>query len=69
MSRKDFDLNMDDKQMKTLMKRAKRKQFFRNFVISIFASTLVIIGSFTLIVYLKQKTLMRWKEEYLQSKL
>ncbi|WP_270400567.1 anti sigma factor C-terminal domain-containing protein [Bacillus mobilis] len=55
MSRKDFDLNMDDKQMKTLMKRAKRKQFFRNFVISIFASTLVIIGSFTLIVYLKQK--------------
>lgn len=55
MSRKDFDLNMNDKQMKTLMKRAKRKQFFRNFVISIFASTLVIIGSFTLIVYLKQK--------------
>ncbi|MGH1294489.1 anti sigma factor C-terminal domain-containing protein [Bacillus pretiosus] len=55
MSRKDFDLNMDDKQMKTLMKKAKRKQFFRNFVISIFASTLVIIGSFTLIVYLKQK--------------
>ncbi|MED0968694.1 MULTISPECIES: anti sigma factor C-terminal domain-containing protein [Bacillus cereus group] len=55
MSRKDFDLNMDDKQMKTLMKRAKRKQLFRNFVISIFASTLVIVGSFTLIVYLKQK--------------
>ena len=27
MSRKDFDLNMDDKQMKTLLKRAKRKQF------------------------------------------
>lgn len=55
MSRKDFDLNMDDKQMKNLMKRAKRKQFFRNFVISIFASIIVIVGSFTLIVYLKQK--------------
>lgn len=55
MSRKDFDLNMDDKQMKTLMKKAKRKHFFRNFVISIFASILVIVGSFALIVYLKQK--------------
>ncbi|SCV22663.1 Uncharacterized protein BCRIVMBC845_05226 [Bacillus cereus] len=46
---------MDDKQMKTLMKKAKRKHFFRNFVISIFASILVIVGSFALIVYLKQK--------------
>lgn len=55
MSRKDFDLNMDDKQMKALMKKAKRKQFFRNFAISIIASILVIVGSFTLIVYLKQK--------------
>ncbi|MGG0292327.1 anti sigma factor C-terminal domain-containing protein [Bacillus pacificus] len=55
MGRKDFDLNMDDKQMKSLMKRAKRKQFWRNFAISIIASILVIVGSCTLIVYLKQK--------------
>lgn len=56
MSRKDFDLNMDDKQMKTLMKRAKRKQFWRNLVISVVVTLVLIIGSISLLIYFNEKS-------------
>ncbi|MFE6134736.1 anti sigma factor C-terminal domain-containing protein [Bacillus sp. NPDC057893] len=63
MSRKDFDLNMDDKQMKTLMKRAKRKQFWRNWLISICASMIVIVGLFLGATYFSQQTFRKMERE------
>ncbi|MDM5236285.1 hypothetical protein COE30_15580 [Bacillus cereus] len=56
MSRKDFDLNMDDKQMKALMKKAKRKQFWRNLVISVVVTLVLIIGSISLLIYFNEKS-------------
>ncbi|MGM2833996.1 sigma factor regulator N-terminal domain-containing protein, partial [Bacillus cereus group sp. Bce025] len=55
MSRKDFDLNMDDKQMKALMKRAKRKQFWRNLVISVVVTVVLIVGGISLLIYFNEK--------------
>ncbi|WP_020062403.1 anti-sigma factor [Bacillus sp. 123MFChir2] len=55
MGRKDFDLNMDDKQMKALMKKAKRKHLLRNWIISICATIIVLVGTFSIIVYFTQE--------------
>ncbi|OON64784.1 hypothetical protein BU230_14175, partial [Klebsiella pneumoniae] len=59
MGRKDFDLNMDDKQMKTLMKKAKRKQFWRNLVISVVVTLVLIVGSISLLIYFNEKN--KWE--------
>lgn len=63
MSRKDFNLNMNDKQMKTLMKRAKRKQFWRNWLISICASIMVIVTLFLGAAYFSQQTFRKMERE------
>lgn len=63
MSRKDFDLNMNDKQMKTLMKRAKRKQFWRNWLISICASIMVVVTLFLGATYFSQQIFRKMERE------
>lgn len=59
MSRKDFELDMDDKQMKGLLKKAKRKHLLRNWIISICASIVVIIGTYVSSIYFSQKTFIK----------
>lgn len=63
MSRKDFDLNMDDKQMKALMKKAKRKHLLRNWIISICATIIVLVGTFSIIVYFTQENYKKMERE------
>ncbi|WP_243524812.1 anti sigma factor C-terminal domain-containing protein [Bacillus pseudomycoides] len=63
MSRKDFELDMDEKQMKALMKRAKRKQLLRNWIISICASVVVIVGLFLGTTYFSQQTFERMERQ------
>ncbi|MDM5190296.1 anti sigma factor C-terminal domain-containing protein [Bacillus sp. DX4.1] len=63
MSRKDFELDMDKKQMKALMKRAKRKQLLRNWIISICSSVVVIVGLFLGTTYFSQQTFERMERE------
>ncbi|MFD3446472.1 anti sigma factor C-terminal domain-containing protein [Microbacteriaceae bacterium 4G12] len=55
MSREDFELNMDDKQMKALLRKAKRKHLIRNWIISICASIVVAFGLLCAVTYLQQK--------------
>lgn len=59
MSRKDFELDMDDKQMKSLLKKAKRKHLLRNWIISMCASIVVIIGIYISSIYFSQKTFIK----------
>ncbi|PEA56844.1 hypothetical protein CON64_00970 [Bacillus pseudomycoides] len=63
MGRKDFDLNMDDKQMKALMKKAKRKHLLRNWIISICATIIVLVGTFSIIVYFTQENYKKMGRE------
>ncbi|WP_242219667.1 anti-sigma factor [Bacillus cereus group sp. BfR-BA-01380] len=63
MSRKDFDLNMDDKQMKALMKKAKRKHLLRNWIISICTTIIVLAGTFSIIVYFTQENFKKMDRE------
>lgn len=67
MSRKDFDLNMDDKQMKALMKKAKRRHLLRNWIISICAAIIVLIGTFSIIVYFTQENYKKMEREVYAS--
>jgi hypothetical protein len=55
MSRKEFELDLDDKQMKNILKKAKRKHLLRNWLISIISTIIVIFVTLFVVFNLVQK--------------